>query len=152
MIDFLLGVPGKLKTIADYLAANLSTGRTAKIDNLDAAITTRAAATDVTLKATWTDAKAVFVDAAISSRLGGIKSIQQSFASMGVGVDAVAVTLGAAVNVNKCMLLHQGSQSTSSSISDIMATVVLSSSTQVTVIRGTSGVTANINFTVIEFF
>lgn len=48
MIDFLLGVPGKLKTISDYLITNWTVTRAAKIDNLDAAITTRAAAAGLT--------------------------------------------------------------------------------------------------------
>ena len=55
MIDFLLGVPGKLATISTYLTTNLSALRAAKIDNLDAAISTRAPASTALTNATWTD-------------------------------------------------------------------------------------------------
>jgi len=61
MSDFLLGVPGKLKTISDYLATNLATGRAALIDRLDATISSRASAAAVA-------AVAAALDATISSR------------------------------------------------------------------------------------
>lgn len=64
MIDFLLGVPGKLKTINDWLVNNLSVARTAKIDNLDAAISTRAVASTALTNVTWTDARAAKLDGA----------------------------------------------------------------------------------------
>lgn len=62
MIDFLLGVPGKLKTISDHLTTNLSTTRAAKVDNLDAAISTRAPASTALTNATWTNARAEKID------------------------------------------------------------------------------------------
>lgn len=64
MIDFLLGVPGKLKTISDYLTTHLASARAAKIDNLDAAISTRAAASTALTNATWSDARAAKLDGA----------------------------------------------------------------------------------------
>lgn len=67
MIDFLLGVPGKLKTISDYLTTNLSTTRAAKVDNLDAAMSTRAAAATALTNATWTDARAAKIDAILTN-------------------------------------------------------------------------------------
>lgn len=62
MIDFLLGVPGKLKTISAHLATYLSSTRCAKIDNLDAAISTRAASNTAVSNATYTSARAAYID------------------------------------------------------------------------------------------
>jgi hypothetical protein len=62
MIDFLLGVPGKLKTIADYLTTYLSSTRAAKIDNLDAIITSRAAASTAVSNADLTPTRAGYLD------------------------------------------------------------------------------------------
>ena len=62
MIDFLLGVPGKLKTVIDHLTTHLSSTRAAKIDNLDATISTRAAASTALSTATWTTARAEKLD------------------------------------------------------------------------------------------
>lgn len=62
MIDFLLGVPGKLATISTYLTTNLSALRAAKIDNLDVAISTRASASTALTNATWTDVRAAKID------------------------------------------------------------------------------------------
>lgn len=62
MIDFLLGVPGKLKTISDYLAAYLSPTRCAKIDNLDTTLTSRAPASTALSTATWTAPRAGKLD------------------------------------------------------------------------------------------
>lgn len=58
MIDMLLGVPGKLKSVYDHLTTYLSSTRAAKIDNLDAAISTRAAAATALSSAVWTNAHA----------------------------------------------------------------------------------------------
>lgn len=70
MIDFLLGVPGKLKTISDYLTANWTATRATKVDNLDAAISTRAPASTALTNVMWTDVRAEKLDgitAAVSS-------------------------------------------------------------------------------------
>lgn len=61
MIDFLLGVPARLKTISDYLTTNWTATRAAKVDNLDAAVTTRASATAATNIEAKIDALAVTV-------------------------------------------------------------------------------------------
>lgn len=87
MIDFLLGVPGKLKTITDYLTTNLSTTRAAKIDNLDAAMSTRAAAATALSTATWTSDTAAKINS--GGIPGTVKSIQSGF------VNSVATTGGA---------------------------------------------------------
>jgi len=58
MSAILYGVPGKLKTMLD----RLTSARAAKIDNLDAAVTTRAAASTALSNAVWTDARAGKLD------------------------------------------------------------------------------------------
>lgn len=54
MLGFLAGLPGKLKTLTD----RLTSGRAANLDNLDATMTSRAAASTALSNATWTDALA----------------------------------------------------------------------------------------------
>ena len=62
MIDFLLGVPGKLKTLTDRLTAD----RAANLDDLDTTVSSRAAASTALSSATWTNTKAGYIDAAIT--------------------------------------------------------------------------------------
>lgn len=62
MIGALLGLPGKIKTVYDYLTTNLAAVRAAKIDNLDAAMTTRAAASTALSTAQWTNTRAGYLD------------------------------------------------------------------------------------------
>lgn len=61
MID-ISGATGRLKAVYDYLVANLSVARAAKIDNLDAAISTRAGASTALSSATWTGTRAGYLD------------------------------------------------------------------------------------------
>lgn len=58
MSVFLYGIPGKLKTLLD----RLTSARAAKLDNLDAAVSTRAAASTALSNAVWTDERAEFLD------------------------------------------------------------------------------------------
>ncbi len=60
MIDFLLGVPGKLKSLTDRLTA----ARAGYLDNLDAAISTRAGASTAVSNADYT--------AALAAHLAGL--------------------------------------------------------------------------------
>ena len=91
MIDFLLGVPGKLKTISDYLTTNWTTARAAKVDALDAAVTTRAAAATALTNATWTDARAAKLDAVLQTT--AIQSVQRgSFTMPGGGLGSLSYT------------------------------------------------------------
>lgn len=83
MLDFLAGVPGKLKTLIDRLTST----RAANLDNLDAAISTRAAASTALSTATWTATKAGYLDMAISG-VARIKSIQQVNSSASTGVSS----------------------------------------------------------------
>jgi len=74
--QFLLGVPGKLKTLLDRLTAT----RAGYLDNLDATISSRTSAS------IWTGTKAGYLDAAISSRLSSaIASVQTGYVSSNTG-------------------------------------------------------------------
>ena len=64
MIDFLLGVPGKLKTIADRLSSTWA----AQLDTLATRLSATWAAKLDTLAADYTTAKAAYLDATISTR------------------------------------------------------------------------------------
>lgn len=153
MIDFLLGVPGKLKTIYDYLVANLSTTRTAKIDNLDAAISTRAAASTALTNATWTDAKAGFIDGAISGRLGSIKAIYTGNITIANGASSGTATI-TAVNTAKAIYFGRGFNPTGfSGALDIsqVPIVTLTNSTTVTATRGGTTQAMSVAYTVVEF-
>jgi len=72
MSIFLNGVPGRLKTLIDRLvpsgsAETLTDTRLANLDDLDAAVSTRAPSSTALSTATWTPTKAGYLDAAISS-------------------------------------------------------------------------------------
>lgn len=149
MIDFLLGVPGKLKTIIDYLAANLSTVRAAKIDNLDAAISTRAAAATALSSATWTATLASYLDGPISGRLGSIKSIQQGAITIVSGNLTGTATI-AGVDPSKSICFFMGTQANSTG--SAFARVALTNSTTVTATRGNSDAwNVLAGYTVVEF-
>lgn len=158
MIDFLLGVPGKLKTIYDYLTTHLSSTRAAKIDNLDAAMSTRAPASTALSTATWTGTKAGYLDAGISTRLGGIKSIQTGQITI-QSTDGSASATIAAVNTAKTILLNLGSRplGTVDSYADVaqcFVDVSLSNSTTVTAAnksQSSGGVIVIVRYMVIEF-
>jgi len=101
MIDFLLGVPGKLKAISDYLTTNWTAGRAAKLDLLTVA---PAPASTALTNATWTDARAAKID------LIGIKSIQRGVTTISGGVTSADATV-TSVNMNKAMLHYLGGTS-----------------------------------------
>lgn len=159
MIDFLLGVPGKLKTISDYLTTNLAAVRAAKIDNLDAAISTRAAASTALSNATWTNARAAKLDSI--SATGVIKSIQTGFVSdlptTSTGEDEryVNVTI-TAVTTSKSVVLIDGSRVVSSGTGGFSAnlTARLIDSTTLRVASfymGATTVEFGARWTVVEF-
>lgn len=110
-----LGIPGKLKTL---LVDRLTAARAALLDNLsnlDAAISTRAAASTALSNTTWTATKAGYLDQAISSLpASAIKSIQSDFlpitvATVGTGEDLkyVDVTI-TSVDTAKCFVSFVG--------------------------------------------
>lgn len=68
MMALLLGVPGKLKTLLD----RISSARAAKLDNIDAAISTRAAASTAVSNADLTPARAGYLDA-LEHGNGGVR-------------------------------------------------------------------------------
>jgi hypothetical protein len=114
MIDFLLGVPGKLKTISDYLTTYLSSTRAAKIDNLDVVLSTRAASSTAVSSADLTPARAGYLDKLNTGVTGAVKSIQTGYASTNAAsasngeferyIDATI----SAVTIAKCVVLIAG--------------------------------------------
>jgi len=59
----------KIEQTVNAIRADYTTVRAAKIDNLDVVLSTRAPASTALDNTVWTNAKAAFIDAAISSRL-----------------------------------------------------------------------------------
>lgn len=106
MIDMLLGVPGKLKSVYDHLSTYLSSTRCAKIDNLDAAISTRAAAATALSSGTWTAAKAGYLDMAISG-VFRIKSLQKVSISFNATVGSNTATI-TSVDTTKAIIIPLG--------------------------------------------
>jgi hypothetical protein len=147
MIDFLLGVPGKLKTISDWLTTYWTAARAAKVDNLDAAVSTRAAAATALSTATWTNARAAALDSIGASV---IRSIQSDYAYSGAPAAGgrlskymdVAI---AAVTVNKSIVLIQDAQDGSA----FPATGYLTSANNLRL--ETSGLNISAVWTVVEF-
>lgn len=105
---FLKGIPGKLTTFMNYLTST----RAAKLDQLDAAMSSRAAAADYTAGRA---AKIDNLDAAVTSRLATcINSIQTGTVntgtfSSGAGIDTkyVDVTI-TSVNTAKSVVIING--------------------------------------------
>lgn len=64
MIDLLLGVPGKLKAVYDYLTTNWTTTRAAKLDYLTANV---AVASTALSNAQWTNARAAQLDLVVAN-------------------------------------------------------------------------------------
>lgn len=114
MIDFLLGVPGKLKTISDWLTTYWTAARAAKVDYLDAAISGRAPASTALSNATWTNGRAALLDGIIQNSV--INSIQSgAFANSGalssgdtLGAKYADITI-TSVNTAKSVVIISGS-------------------------------------------
>lgn len=81
MIDFLLGVPGKLKAIADHLTTYWTSTRAAKLDLLT--VPPAPASTALT-NATWTDTRAATLDASFTR--------SQTFTSNGTWVRPAGIS------------------------------------------------------------
>lgn len=101
MMTFLMGVPGKLKTLLD----RLSDTRAANIDNLDAAISTRAPASTAVSNADYTAARAGYLDA-LQHGNGGIRPTSMPCANI---VTSVTDTLTAAGLVPGAAYVSSGS-------------------------------------------
>ena len=110
MIDFLLGVPGKLKTLTD----RLTSGRATNLDNLDAAVTSRAAASTALSNVTWTNALAALLGNTIqTSILSG--AVQTGYFNVvtpttGAGEDTyyTDITITAIADTTKCIVMTNG--------------------------------------------
>lgn len=144
MIDFLLAVPGKLKSISDYLTTNWTTTRAAKIDNLDAAVTTRAAASTALSTATWSGTLAAKLENTIQTSV--VASIQNgSHTDSGGTIVNTTIT---AVNLSKSIVINRSINSTGSTSGFV--TVDLTSSTNVRTIHSGDASTT-LAWTVLEF-
>lgn len=157
-MDFLLGIGGRLKTLGarlsatwaaklDTLATNWTATRAAKVDNLDAAITSRLASADARLAA---------LDATISSRLAtAINSIQQTVVTIANGQSEGTATITAVVT-GKSIVIPRGANSrTVLDMQGIMDGLSwypgLTNSTTVTVTRSDTTGTRSFYVTVVEY-
>ena len=111
MSIFLNGVPGRLKTLIDRLvpsgsAETLTDTRLANLDDLDAAVSTRAPSATALSTATWTGTKAGYLDAAISSvkMKGQVNMVRDTtWTSTAVETAAASDGLGAKYNAPATM-------------------------------------------------
>lgn len=112
MIAFLRGVPGKLKTITDYLTTHMGSARMGKIDTyLDATTSSRAPASTALSTAVYSSALATILGNTIQTSV--IQSIQTGRASggrsTGTGEDCAFINVTiASVNTAKCVVLIDG--------------------------------------------
>lgn len=103
MLEIIAGIPGRLKTLSDYLTTNLGTARAAKIDNLDTTLSSRAVASTALSTVDWTPARAALLD-------GVVRSIQTGFnpaLAPAAGGQFDATLTIASVDVNKSIVLVQ---------------------------------------------
>lgn len=143
MIDFLLGVPGKLKTISDYLTTYWTSARAAKLDLLTVA---PAPASTALTNATWTDARALKLDGIVASVINSIQH-GSTYCYTGLFNDYTGTTTITAVNLSKSMLVLRGLRDASAGA---QCNAMLTNTT--TVSAGQSGNSAaTVHWTVIEF-
>jgi hypothetical protein len=149
MISFLLGVPGKLKTLTD----RLTSGRAANLDNLDVAVSTTAPASTALSSATWTGTKAGYLDGAISGRLGSIKAIYRGTITLVYSNTSNTATI-TAVDTTKSILMNLGGYGTDSGSVNVgsIPYLELTNSTTITASRasGCSG-TSKVSYQLVEF-
>lgn len=101
-----LGISGRLKTVTDWLTTYWTAARAAKVDNLDAAISTRAPAATAIAVADY-EADITALSASILTRMAGIKAIYTGWVTINVGqsIGYAAIT---AVNLSKSICLLNG--------------------------------------------
>jgi hypothetical protein len=104
MIDFLLGVPGKLKTISDLLTTYWTAARAAKLDYLTGNV---ALASTAVSNADYTSTRATFLDSTISGRLGSIKAIYKGTVTINNSSQSGTVTI-TSVNTAKSLCFFMG--------------------------------------------
>lgn len=145
MIGALMGVPGRLKTLLDRLTSTRATA----LDNLDAAISTRASAS------VWTGALATELDglapaiAAIPTT--PINSIQYNTVTISDTNTSGTRTLGTTVNAAKSVLVYLGGSYSASTMNASVGRITLTSGTTVTADRGGTSGNLIISFCVVEF-
>ena len=164
MID-ISGATGRLKVLVDRLSVawaakldalytGLSAGtRMANLDRLDANVSATAPASTALNNAVWTNAKAGFLDAAISSAVR-IKSIQVVEVSMSSPTTAGSAAI-TAVTVAKTILIPSGhvtSEVDYTSPSSITALWSLLSATSVSLVRGAGNGNMTGRCFVVEFY
>jgi hypothetical protein len=127
MIGALMGVPGKLKTLIDRLTSTRATN----LDNLDATVSSRAAASTALSTATWTSTRAGYMDSYLR-----IKSIQRGTITIeGSTTMSNTATLSPSVDVSKSLIMHLGVEMISDNTAGFQqmnARVALTNSTTVT--------------------
>ena len=150
MIDFLLGVPGKVTSIYNFLTTNWTATRAAKVDYLTANV---AVASTAVSNVDYTSGRAANLDnldALVSTRMGSIKNIYTgAFTIPNASGNATATIT--AVNLAKTLCFLNGFTSAQTSPPDFNVRLSLGSTTTVSAIRdGTTG-TVTIQYTVVEF-
>lgn len=150
MIQALMGLPKLCLDALTHLTTHLASARAAKIENLDAAISTRAPASTAMSNATWSDAKAGFIDMAISG-VARIKSIQHSGVTISNTTTTGNVTISS-VTTSKAFIIPAGQSGNGSSFDQVSAQLYFTSGTNVQASRSSSDSTMTYRFTVVEFY
>jgi hypothetical protein len=116
MMELLAGVPGKLKALADRLTAT----RANNLDHLDADVSSRASASTAVSNAVLTDTRVAKLDNLdnIASAPARIKSIQRGTIYIAGGNTYLTISLPIAVDPNKSVVSHLGSESIGNNISN----------------------------------
>lgn len=141
MIDFLLGVPGKLKAISDHLTTYWTSTRAAKLDLLTVA---PAPASTALSNATWTGALATLLGNTIQTSI--IASIQHR-SSSGTSSSPVNTTITSVNTAKSIVFLRNYRTSTTTTGVEY---VELTSSTNVRTYHSATG-TTTVHWTVVEF-
>ncbi len=153
MIDFLLGVPGKLKTISDYLTGTLYPYITTRTANLDTTISSRAAASTALTNATWTDTRAAKIDTIDTtvSATARIKLIQRGTIALSNGGFTTGTSTITAVVTAKTELRCLGFSATSGDITSYPR-LELTNTTTVTATRGGTSGAVTVSWEVTEYY
>lgn len=151
-----------IATLGDHVAA-WTAARAAKMDNLDAKISTRAPASTALSTAQWTNTRAGYLDklnsgVPITSMPSVIKSVQRGIITIPANSKEASATLTQSVNLNKAVVLYGGAigggyiHGSSGIPGDWDARLVLAAANKVTVTRAyASSYTATVPYQVLEF-
>lgn len=150
-LDSLSVIAGDL----DALEGRLTTNRVTRLDQLDAAISSRAPASTALENTTWTAGRAIKLDqldAAMSSRLGAIKAVYRGTIVLNDYSTSGSAALGGTVNLSKTLLFMLGSEVGLAGDTVSNAAVRLSlNTTSVTASRRSSGAYISVGYQVVEF-